>query len=56
MSKVDSLSISMEGRCYGRYKTRTYYKVRKKTQSDWLAGVGLALVGAAAVLIKIWEG
>ena len=56
MSKVEALSISMEGRCYGRYKTRTFYKVRETTRIDWLAGVALALVGAAAVMIKIWEG
>jgi len=55
MSKVDALSISMEGRCFGKYRTRTYYKVRKKYRGDLWAGLGLLLGTAAVVLVLMQE-
>jgi energy-coupling factor transport system permease protein len=48
VSKVDALAVSMEGRCFGRYPDRTYYRVHRTGQADWLALsglVGLILAG-----------
>jgi len=56
MSKVDALSISMEGRCYGKYPTRTYYRIRKTTRGDILAGLGLVCLITAVIVIKTMEG
>lgn len=53
MSKVDALSISMEGRCFGKYRTRTYFKVREKYPGDLWAGVFLVLAIAVVVLSSI---
>lgn len=36
LSKVDSLAISMEGRCFGLYSDRTY---RRRIPFHWLDGV-----------------
>jgi len=55
LSKVDALSISMEGRCYGKYPTRTYYKIRKITPGDIYAGAGLVVSVAVILVIRIWE-
>lgn len=35
LSKVDSLAISMEGRAFGLYPTRTYQVDRKLTRRNW---------------------
>jgi energy-coupling factor transport system permease protein len=56
IQKVDALSISMEGRCYGMYHTRTYFRTRERYRGDWLAGFGLVLVLFAALYFKHWEG
>lgn len=56
MSKVDALSVSMEGRCFGRYPTRTYYQKREMTRRDWVAAGGLILVLISAVMVTFWEG
>ncbi|RLD01177.1 MAG: hypothetical protein DRI46_05080 [Chloroflexi bacterium] len=55
MSKVDALSISMEGRCFGKYSTRTYFKVRGEFQGDLWAGLVLVLSIVAVILVKIGE-
>lgn len=55
MSKVDALSISMEGRCFGKYGTRTYFKAREDYRGDLWAGLVLILGIAAVILVKIWE-
>lgn len=49
MGKVDVLAVSMEGRCFGRYPDRTYYRVNRTGQEDWLALIGLAGLTAAGV-------
>ncbi len=54
--KVDALSISMEGRCYGMHRTRTYFGAREGFRGDWPAGVGLVLTLSAALVIKWLEG
>jgi len=55
MSKVDALSISMEGRCFGKYRARTYFKIRAKYRGDLWAGLILILSMAVVILLKIWE-
>ncbi len=42
--KVDSLAVSMEGRCYGRYRQRTYYRTWKPGSWDGALGLMLVLV------------
>ncbi|HUV74077.1 MAG TPA: energy-coupling factor transporter transmembrane component T, partial [Anaerolineae bacterium] len=48
LSKVDELAVSMEGRCFGKYPTRTYRRTTRYTKWDFLALVLLA-VGLIAV-------
>jgi energy-coupling factor transport system permease protein len=43
LSKVDELAVSMEGRCFGKYPTRTYRRTTRYTRRDILALVLLAL-------------
>lgn len=51
MSKVDALAVSMEGRCFGRYPTRTYYKQWERSSWNLVFGVGL---GALVVFTSAW--
>jgi len=39
LSKVDSLTISMESRAFGLYQKRTYREQRSFTRRDWLQAV-----------------
>jgi len=55
MSKVDALSISMEGRCFGMHRSRTYFKVREPFSGDLWAGLILLMGIAAVILVKLWE-
>jgi energy-coupling factor transport system permease protein len=48
LSKVDDLAVSMEGRCFGKYATRTYRRAPAFTSMDSLA-VALLTVGALAM-------
>jgi energy-coupling factor transport system permease protein len=43
LGKVDSLAVSMEGRCFGKYATRTYLREVHASRLDLLAGLLLAL-------------
>jgi len=56
LGKVDALAVSMEGRCFGKYPTRTFLREVRATWRDGVA-VGVLVVGAAAVgywiLLKI---
>jgi energy-coupling factor transport system permease protein len=47
LGKVDALAVSMEGRCFGKYPTRTFLR---QTQATWLDGaaVGVLVAGIAA--------
>ncbi|MFO8036572.1 MAG: energy-coupling factor transporter transmembrane component T [Anaerolineales bacterium] len=56
MSKVDALSVSMEGRCFGRFPTRTYFRKRETTWMDGVAMGGLVFVILIVIVIKLWEG
>jgi energy-coupling factor transport system permease protein len=44
LSKVDALAVSMEGRCFGRYRVRTFLR---EVHATWLDAVatGLLVVG-----------
>lgn len=50
LGKVDALAVSMEGRCFGKYPTRTFVREVHATRLDWLA-VGLLLAAALAVAL-----
>jgi len=50
LSKVDDLAVSMEGRCFGKYATRTYRRVPSYTRRDVLA-LSLFFPG---VLALVW--
>ncbi len=49
LSRVDALAVSMEGRCFGKYPTRTYRKGVDFTRRD--AGVLLFLLLAFVALV-----
>lgn len=55
LNRVDSLALSMEGRCFGLYRGRTFR--RKITFTPWdLAVIVLALALLAAAVIRRWVG
>jgi energy-coupling factor transport system permease protein len=47
LGKVDALAVSMEGRCFGKYPTRTFLREVRGSRLDLLAGslLFLAVVG-----------
>jgi len=48
LRKVDELAVSMEGRCFGKYPTRTYRRTIGYTRWDVLA---LTLLGAGIIVV-----
>jgi energy-coupling factor transport system permease protein len=46
LGRVDSLAVSLEGRCFGKYPTRTFLHQARFT---WRDGVALALLALATV-------
>jgi len=44
LRKVDALAVSMEGRSFGRYATRSYFRPIRVTHKDWLALGMLGLI------------
>ncbi|MBN1138103.1 MAG: energy-coupling factor transporter transmembrane protein EcfT [Anaerolineae bacterium] len=50
LGKVDALAVSMEGRCFGKYPTRTFVREVHATRLDGLA-VGLLLAAALAAAL-----
>lgn len=52
LSKVDALAISMEGRSYGRYPDRTYFRIRDKTPWDTWFGLGAVVW---MLLLTFWK-
>jgi energy-coupling factor transport system permease protein len=48
LRKVDELAVSMEGRCFGKYPTRTYRRTLGYSRWDILA---LALLGAGIIVV-----
>jgi energy-coupling factor transport system permease protein len=53
LGKVDALAVSLEGRCFGKYPTRTFVRQVRATRLDaWaLALLGLSVAGTAARLL-----
>jgi energy-coupling factor transport system permease protein len=50
LGKADSLAVSMEGRCFGKYPTRTFLREVHWTWQDWVAMVVLVGVIVAATI------
>jgi energy-coupling factor transport system permease protein len=51
LGKVDGLAVSMEGRCFGKYPTRTFLREIHPTRLDVVAVI-LLLLGAVATVIS----
>jgi len=54
LGKVDALAVSMEGRCFGKYPTRTFLREVRATWLDGMAS-GVLVVGIAAMGYWIWH-
>jgi energy-coupling factor transport system permease protein len=55
MSRVDSIAVSMKGRCFGLHTTRTTTRLERRSAWDWIAvGVGLTAV-ALSLLATRWR-
>jgi energy-coupling factor transport system permease protein len=52
LGKVDTLAVSMEGRCFGKYPDRTFLREVQATRIDGVA-VAALLVGIAATTIGL---
>jgi energy-coupling factor transport system permease protein len=55
LGKVDSLAVSMEGRCFGKYPTRTFLREARTTRQDVIA-VALLVLGIVAVALYLIAG
>jgi energy-coupling factor transport system permease protein len=53
LGKVDGLAVSMEGRCFGKYPTRTFLRQVRATRLDG-AALGLLIVSLAAMAYWRW--
>jgi energy-coupling factor transport system permease protein len=53
LGKVDSLSVSMEGRCFGKYPQRTFLRQVRMGARDWWA-VGVLVVIAVVGALVYW--
>jgi energy-coupling factor transport system permease protein len=55
LSKVNALAVSMEGRCFGKYPTRTFLEPKRFSRRDGVtvALLALAIVGTVALLLLI---
>jgi len=51
LGKVDSLSVSMEGRCFGKYPQRTFLRQVRMGSADWSALGLLVVVGVVGILV-----
>jgi energy-coupling factor transport system permease protein len=51
LGKVDVLAVSMEGRCFGKYPTRTFLR---EVRTTWLDGAAVGLLVAAIAAIGYW--
>ncbi len=55
LSKVDALAISMEGRSFGRYPDRSYFRIREKTPWDVWFGLGAGVWMLLTIISKLLE-
>jgi energy-coupling factor transport system permease protein len=51
LGRVDSLSVSMEGRCFGKYPERTFLRQVRMGAGDWGAVAVLIVVGVVGTLV-----
>jgi energy-coupling factor transport system permease protein len=52
LSKVDAIAVSMEGRCFAKYPTRTFVR---QARFGWPDGAALALLVAGVVTLGLWR-
>jgi energy-coupling factor transport system permease protein len=50
LGKVDALAVSMEGRCFGKYPTRTFLRQPRTT---WRDGVAVGILGVG-IAVMVW--
>lgn len=55
LGKVDALAVSMEGRCFGKYPTRTFLRQVHWSMLDWLAS-GLLIACVASTIMALAVG
>jgi energy-coupling factor transport system permease protein len=55
LGKADSLAVSMEGRCFGRYPTRTFLREVRFARRDGIALAALAVGVLAALGLALWR-
>ena len=55
LGKVDALAVSMEGRCFGKYPTRTFLREVRATRLDVVAVALLVLCIVATIGYRILE-
>jgi energy-coupling factor transporter transmembrane protein EcfT len=51
LGKVDALAVSMEGRCFGKYPTRTFLR---EVRATWLDAVAVGVLFVGMALIGAW--
>jgi energy-coupling factor transport system permease protein len=51
LGRVDALAVSMEGRCFGKYPTRTFLR---QTRATWRDGVAVGVLLAAVAAVAYW--
>jgi energy-coupling factor transport system permease protein len=51
LGKVDALAVSMEGRCFGKYPTRTFLR---QTRATWRDGIAVGVLLAGVVAVTYW--
>ena len=53
LGKVDSLAVSMEGRCFGKHATRTFVREVRAGWHDAVA-LGLLLIVLLSLVLGSW--
>jgi energy-coupling factor transport system permease protein len=51
LGKVDALAVSMEGRAFGKYPTRTFLR---EVRATWRDGVALGVLGLLLAASSVW--
>ena len=51
LGKVDALAVSMEGRCFGKYPTRTFLR---EVRATWRDGAALGVLGLLIAASSVW--
>jgi energy-coupling factor transport system permease protein len=52
LGKVDALAVSMEGRCFSKYPTRTFLR---EVRATWLDAAAVALLVASMAAMAYWR-